>query len=474
MPHLYGLFADLSNRTVLVVGGGDVAERKTTALLEAGAAVTVGAPRLTERLGEWKTTGRIRHRHGSFIETWLGECWLVVAATGDTSLNRRIAAADTARRLFINVVDDAELSTFQVPAIVDRGLLQIAISTGGAAPALGRRLRADIETRLDESLGALVALTARFRGRIKARFPGMGERRRFYERLPESTAAACLRRQDEPAAETALHAELNSASPPERGHVTLVGAGPGDPGLLTLHGLRALQSADVILHDRLVSAEVLALARRDARRIPVGKAPGGHRFAQERINALLVRHARMGRHVVRLKGGDPFIFGRGGEELECLRKHGITYEVVPGITAASACAGYAGIPLTHRAHAQSVRFVTAHSQRSMDTLDWPALAQEQQTLTIYMGVSQLPRIRERMLAHGRAPDTPFALIENGTRPHQRLVTGALRSLPELAERHGVSAPALLILGEVAALGQKLAWYARPSAEETTPDIRALG
>jgi uroporphyrin-III C-methyltransferase/precorrin-2 dehydrogenase/sirohydrochlorin ferrochelatase len=458
VSRLHGLFADLSGRSVLVVGGGSVAERKVGALFKAGAAITVAAPDLSVRLSQWKTQGRIRHSAGAFTDAWLDDCWLAVAATDDRELNRRIASAANARRRFINVVDDAVLSTFHTPAIVDRGLLQIAISTGGAAPALGRKLRADIEAILDDSLGALVALVVRFRHRIKARYSSLAQRRGFYDRLQAGLVAVCLRRRDPAGAESALRASLETPSRPAEGRVTLVGAGPGAPGLLTVQGLRALQTADVILHDRLVSSEILALARRDAEQIEVGKAPGHHRFTQGGINALLLRHAKAGLHVVRLKGGDPFIFGRGGEELEYLHEHGVPYEVVPGITAASACAAYAGIPLTHREHAQSVRFVTAHCQRSMDTLDWKALAQERQTLAVYMGVSQLARVRELMIAHGRSPQTPFALIENGTRYDQRTVTGMLNDLPALARRHAVAPPALLILGEVAALGRRLAWF----------------
>jgi uroporphyrin-III C-methyltransferase/precorrin-2 dehydrogenase/sirohydrochlorin ferrochelatase len=253
--------------------------------------------------------------------------------------------------------------------------------------------------------------------------------------------------------------------------VLLVGAGPGDPGLLTLRALRALNEADVILHDRLVSAEVLELARRDAERIEVGKQAGHHHTTQEGIHALLLEHARAGRRVVRLKGGDPFVFGRGGEELEFLRAHGIPYEVVPGVTAALACAAYAGVPLTHRDHAQSVRLVTAHCRGSRDTLDWAALARERQTLAVYMGVGELATLREQLLAHGRAASTPFALVENGSRPEQRVVTGTLATLPERAAAHAVRSPALLILGEVAALAGALAWFGQPPLGAPVSDIR---
>lgn len=461
MARLFGLFADLAGRAVLVIGGGSVATRKVAALLEADARVTVCAPVITLELKQWQQAGRVRHRADRFAPGWLDDCWLVVAATSDRTLNREVAAAAEARQRFVNVVDDLELSSVQVPAVVDRGALQVAISTAGAAPALGRWIRARLEARLDPSLGALVALAARFRARIQARFPQHGARRRFYEQLPRSRAAVLLRRDDAAGASAWLQARLDGAAPPPAGHVSLVGAGPGDAGLLTLHGLRALQDADVILHDRLASAEVLALARRDARRIPVGKAPGRHAFSQDQINALLVAEARQGRHVVRLKGGDPFVFGRGGEELQYLRAHGIAYQVVPGITAATACAAYAGIPLTHREHAQSLRFVTAHCRESLDTLDWDLLARGRQTLAIYMGVGRLEQVRDRLLAHGKPADTPFALVAQGTQATQRVIVGSLVQLPELAQAHAVRPPALLIVGEVASLARELAWFGGP-------------
>ncbi|WP_333904594.1 uroporphyrinogen-III C-methyltransferase, partial [Achromobacter insolitus] len=260
-------------------------------------------------------------------------------------------------------------------------------------------------------------------------------------------------------AEAALEAALAAPQAPATGSVVLVGAGPGDPGLLTLKALRALNEADVILHDRLVSDEVMGLARRDAERVSVGKLPGeNHNATQARIHKLMVEHARAGRRVVRLKGGDAFIFGRGGEELEYLRAHGVRYEVVPGITAALACAAYAGIPLTHREHAQSVRLVTAHCREDEDNLDWPALAREKQTLAFYMGVGQLDLLTNRLLAHGRSPDTPFALIENGSRPEQRVLSGTLERLPSLAAEHAIQSPALLIVGEVAGLAPQLQWF----------------
>ena len=456
---LYPLFADLAGRQVLVVGGGAVGERKAAALLEAGARVIVGAPVLTPALREWARHGRIRWRAERFEEHWLDEVWLVVAASDDADLHARISVLAERRRLFVNVVDDAERSSFHVPAVIDRAPVTIAISSGGQAPMLARLLRERLETLVDPVVGPLATLLAELRGAIRARLPDLGLRRRFYQRLLDGPVQGLLRRGQPALAQAAAENLLASAAAqPATGSVVLLGAGPGDPGLLTLRGLRALNEADVILHDRLVSAEVLALARRDAERIEVAKQAGQHHATQEQIHALMLEHAAAGRRVVRLKGGDPFVFGRGGEELEFLRHHGIAYEVVPGITAALACAAYAGIPLTHRDHAQSVRLVTAHCRQSVDTLDWPALAQERQTLAFYMGIGELATLQRQLIAHGRAAATPFALVENGSRPEQRVVTGTLAELAERASVHQVRSPALLIVGEVAALAGTLAWF----------------
>ena len=456
---LFPLFADLRGRRVLVVGGGAVARRKLEPLLAAGARVVVGAPWLEPAVMALFAEGRIDHLAGPFEPAWLDGAWLVVAATDDGAVNRAVAEAAQARRIWANVVDDLELSTYQSPARIERGPLQVAISSGGGAPMLARHLREKLETELDESLGHLATLLLRERGRIRTRHPRLAERRRFFETLLAGPVAERFRAGDASGALDAFEAALGEA-PPSRdlGSVALVGAGPGDPGLLTLRALRLLNQADVILHDRLVSPGVLALARRDADFIEVGKQASNHHVSQDGIHALMLEHARAGRRVVRLKGGDPFVFGRGGEELEFLHAHGIAFEVVPGITAALACAAYAGVPLTHRDHAQSVRLLTAHCKDSLDTLDWRALAQEKQTLAVYMGVAGLAGFRDRLLAHGRDAGTPFALVENGSRPEQRVITGTLADLPSLAALHAVQSPALLILGEVAALATPLHWF----------------
>ena len=466
----FPLFADLKGRRVLVVGGGAVAERKVRLLLEAGADVVIAAPELSEFLAavcdgrddRAAGAGSVAHIGQHFVATHLDGVVLAVAATDDRSVNEAVAAAGRERNVLVNVVDVAELSSFIVPAIVDRSPLVIAISTGGVAPVLARLVRERIETTIDESFGALAAVLERWRARVKRALPDLAARRRFYETVVRGRVAQQVRARQVEAAEQELQSLLNDAGQPApRGSVTLVGAGPGDPGLLTLNALRALQQADVILHDRLVSPDVLALARRDADRISVGKMAGGHSVGQGRIHELMLEHAQAGRHVVRLKGGDPFIFGRGGEELEFLVAHGIPFHVVPGITAALACGAYAGIPLTHRDHAQSVRLVTAHTGDALDGLDWATLARERQTLALYMGVAGLETIYAQLVAHGRAPSTPAAIIENGSRADQRVTLTSLAELATVAREGGIRSPALVIVGEVAALAAQLHWFGTP-------------
>ncbi len=455
---LYPLFANLTDRSVLVVGGGEVAARKCEALLGTGARVRVGAPALNERLGELARLGRITHLQESYQSAWLDETWLVIAATDDIAVNQRVADDAGARRILVNVVDNATLSSFHVPAVIDRAPVQVAISSGGNAPMLARWIRERVELVLDHALGPFATLLEKSRRAVRFRYRDLGARRAFYDRLLRGPIWQLLQAGKLTAAETELRRSLRHPQEKETGHVALVGAGPGDPGLLTLRALRVLNEADIILHDRLVSAEVLDLARRDAQRIEVGKEAGNHHATQEQIHALLLQHARAGLRVVRLKGGDPFVFGRGGEELEFLRRHGVAYEVVPGVTAALACAAYSGVPLTHREHAHSVQFVTAHCRESLDALDWKALAAPRQTLAVYMGVAHLGALRERLLAAGRAADTPVAAIENGTRADQRVIVSSIDGLTDLLQAHSLQSPTLLIIGEVAAFAQTLAWF----------------
>lgn len=457
--NLFPLFADLKNKPVLVVGGGAVAERKIASLLAAGAQVRAGAPSFTAAIRLMAEQEKITLLEDEFQPGWLEKVWLIVAATDDRALNKRIALLANETCRFINVVDDPELCSFQMPSIVDRSPLVIAISSSGSAPVLARRVREQLETLFDHSLGALTTLAEKHRAAIRRLRPNLNQRRQFYDWLLDGPVSDALRSQQPQLAEQWLEQELERIPGPPTGKVVLVGAGPGDPGLLTLKALRALNEADVILYDRLVSPEVRALARRDAAQVCVGKIVGeDHNATQDRIHALMLQYAQAGQRVIRLKGGDAFIFGRGGEELEFLQAHGVAYEVVPGITAAIACAAYAGIPLTHRDHAQSVRFITAHSAKGNDSLDWHSLAAEKQTLAFYMGVSQIQWLSGHLLAHGRSGDTPVAIIENGTRANQRVITGRLHDLPELVKQHQVQAPSMLLIGEVAAMADTLHWF----------------
>jgi uroporphyrin-III C-methyltransferase / precorrin-2 dehydrogenase / sirohydrochlorin ferrochelatase len=447
----FPLFADLRGRSCLVVGGGEVALRKVRLLLEAGARVSVNARALHPVLADWRQRGRIHYLPGGFRATFLDEQWLAIAATDDPTVNGAVRAAGDARRVLVNSVDDPLASSFIVPAIVDRAPLMVAISSGGAAPVLARRLRQWLETVLPQQLGGLVRLAGALRAKVKRRLPAAA-RRGFWEAQFTGRFARLALAGDEAGARRAFHLALeNQASgPPPAGRISLVGAGPGDPSLLTLKALQRLGEADVVLYDRLVSTGVLALARRDAELIAVGKqARGG--CSQADIEALMLSHAAAGRRVVRLKGGDPFVFGRGGEELAAARRAGMPCEVVPGITAALGCAAVTGLPLTLRGVARAVTLITAQGGDEFDALDWPGLSAAGHTLVIYMGVGRAAAIRERLLAHGRAPDTPVALIQDGTGPSQRLVKGQLFELPSLLARHGITAPALMVIGETAAL-----------------------
>ncbi|MFQ2227532.1 siroheme synthase CysG [Aeromonas hydrophila] len=457
------IFCRLDNKPVLLVGGGEVAERKARLLLDAGAQLTVVAPELDPELAELAANGSIEWLAGEFAPQQLAGKWLVVAATDRREVNALVYQSANQARIFANVVDDPKRSSFIMPSIIDRSPLMVAISSGGKAPVLARLLREKLEALLPQHLGAVAAFAGSLRERVKARFASMGERRRFWERLLGADRLGQALARGDSASANQLADSLFADESQTAGEVVLVGAGPGDPGLLTLHALRQMQQADVVVYDRLVSDEVMALVRRDAKRIFVGKQAGNHCVPQEGINQLLLDEAKKGQRVVRLKGGDPFIFGRGGEELETLVGSGIGFQVVPGITAASGCAAYAGIPLTHRDHAQSVRFVTAHGKGGAQDLDWPLLAKDKQTLVFYMGLSSCATIRKQLLTHGKAGDTPVALIERGTQPSQRVIRGTLDQLPELAV--GVESPALIMVGSVVTLADQLAWFGQGCAAD---------
>ncbi|EGX6955274.1 uroporphyrinogen-III C-methyltransferase [Aeromonas hydrophila] len=457
------IFCRLDNKPVLLVGGGEVAERKARLLLDAGAQLTVVAPELDPELAVLAANGSIEWLAGEFAPQQLAGKWLVVAATDRREVNALVYQSANQARIFANVVDDPKRSSFIMPSIIDRSPLMVAISSGGKAPVLARLLREKLEAMLPQHLGAVAAFAGSLRDRVKARFASMGERRRFWERLLGADRLGQALARGDSASANQLADSLFADESQTGGEVVLVGAGPGDPGLLTLHALRQMQQADVVVYDRLVSDEVMALVRRDAKRIFVGKQAGNHCVPQEGINQLLLEEAQKGQRVVRLKGGDPFIFGRGGEELETLVGSGIGFQVVPGITAASGCAAYAGIPLTHRDHAQSVRFVTAHGKGGAQDLDWPLLAKDKQTLVFYMGLSSCAVIREQLMANGKGGATPVALIERGTQPSQRVIRGTLDQLPELAV--GVESPALIMVGSVVTLADQLAWFGQGGAAD---------
>jgi len=451
------VFLRIADAPVLVVGGGVEARRKVDRLLRHGARVDVLGPISDRTLAGYLEQGRI---DGASNMTGARYRLIIVAERG-TDAATRAHAFGRQHRIPVNAVDDPDNCTALLPAIVDRAPITIAIGSGGTAPELARKLRSRIEALLPVWTGSLAQLADDLKARIRERFPELPRRRQFLDWLltgPPSEAMA--RSQPGRARELATRA-LNDPDFRTRGSVALVGAGPGDPELLTVKALRLIQEADAIVHDALVDARVLDFARRDAEFFDVGKRGGRCSTPQLDIHTLLLELARAGKRVVRLKGGDPMVFGRGGEELEFLRAHDIGYSVVPGITAAAGCAATAGIPLTHRDHAQSVHLVTAHGKQSVDRLDWPSLARERQTLAFYMAVSRLDTVQARLLGHGRAPSTPVAIVENGARPEQRVITGTLDRLHELAVTYRVHSPAILYVGEVAQLADRLSWWGQP-------------
>lgn len=458
----FPIFLRLTDEPVLVVGGGEVAARKIDLLVRSGAKVTVVAPELSAALAAQVAAGTLTHVAGEFQPEHLDHKRLVIAATDKQAVNAWVAHQAESRNVPVNVVDDRELSRFIMPAIVDRSPVIVAVGSSGDAPVLTRRLRESLESFLPQRLGALARLAGKLRTSIKSRIADAGARRRFWENFFDGPIASDIvaGRTDadsESVAQRIDHAAVHTAQQPQ-GEVVLVGAGPGDAGLLTLRALRALQNADVVLYDRLVSAEVLDLARRDSERIYVGKAAGQAHVSQEDINALLVKLAQSGKRVCRLKGGDPFIFGRGGEELEALAAHGIRFEVVPGITAAVGSAAYAGIPLTHRDHAQVLTFVTGHCKGETDKVDWELLSRPSQTCVFYMGLGHLDNILAQLREHGVPAERAAAVIEQGTQSRQRVITGTLADLAAKTRAADVQSPALLVVGEVTRLHDTLRWF----------------
>jgi uroporphyrin-III C-methyltransferase/precorrin-2 dehydrogenase/sirohydrochlorin ferrochelatase len=456
------LFADIRHKPVLVVGGGDVAARKIELLRRAGAHVQVVSQQLCEELTALESSGSIEWLATEYQATQLDRVFLVIAATDDGDLNGQVFIDATERHLLANVVDDQPKCSFIFPSIVDRSPLVVAISSSGTAPVLARLLREKLESLLPANLGQMAEIAGQWRNKVKARFNMMSDRRRFWEKAFSGLFANQVASGNVEGAKRTLDQQLTDPEA-SQGEIILVGAGPGDSGLLTLRGLQVMQLADVVLYDHLVSDEVLDLVRRDADRICVGKRANAHSVSQEETNRLLVELARQGKRVVRLKGGDPFIFGRGGEELQAAMAAGIPFQVVPGVTAAAGATAYAGIPLTHRDYAQSALFITGHCRADGEDMDWPSLARASQTLAVYMGTMKAGEISSQLIAHGRDPHTPAAVISRGTRQDQQVLTGTLQQLEELARN--APTPALIVIGEVVNLHQQLAWFQHSAQQD---------
>ena len=453
------IFLAIEGEPCLLVGGSQAAEPKARLLLRAGARLTVIATDLTPGLRTFAGEDGVTWRRRAFRDDDMDGMRLAVVATDDDVLAHAVADAARRRGIPVNAVDRQPLCSFILPSLIDRSPLVAALSTGGAAPVLARILRARLETVIPASFGRLARFVGEIRPAVLRRISDPVRRRRFFEDVVDGPIGEQVLAGREDGARRALESALTER---ERtgaaGEVYLVGAGPGDPDLLTFRALRLMQKADVAVYDRLVSNAVLDLVRRDAERIYAGKQPGDHAIPQPAINDLLARLALAGKRVLRLKGGDPFIFGRGGEEIETLAAHGIPFQVVPGITAASGCAAYAGIPLTHRKYAQSCIFVTGHRKTGEETLDWDSLVRPNQTVVIYMGLAGLDAIFGGLVCHGLSPDTPAALIEQGTTSAQAVHAGTVGTLPAIVERERPRAPTLVIVGEVVHLREKLAWY----------------
>ncbi len=452
------IFMNIRGQRCLVVGGGEIAARKAALLEGAGAEIAVVSPALSSSLQQQLERGAISYREGDFAASDLEGVSLVIAATNDEAVNRQVSELARSRQLPVNVVDNPELCSFIVPSIIDRSPVQIAVSTGGASPVLARLLRTRLEALVPSAYGRLAAMVDGFRDRVKARFSDVNARRNFWEQVLEGKIAEMVFAGKDKEAEAELEKALAAGGEQKAGEVYLIGGGPGDPDLLTFRALRLMQKADVVVHDRLISKEVLELTRRDAERVYVGKERDNHAVPQEEINQLLVDLAKQGKRVCRLKGGDPFVFGRGGEEIETLTENGVNFQVVPAITAALGASAYAGIPLTHRDYSQAAVFVTGHLKDGSMNLNWPALAQPNQTVVFYMGLKGLPVICSTLMEHGMPGETPIALVQQATTPRQRVFTGTLADMPERIAKEQVKAPTLIIVGNVVKLHDKLSWF----------------
>ncbi len=459
------IFMNINQRLCVVIGAGEVAARKVTMLLRAQASVTVYAPEICPTLADLVEAGRIRYQQARFADQQLSGACLVIAATNDVQVNTAVSLAAQANNIPVNVVDAPALCTFTMASIVERSPIVIAISSEGNAPVLARYLRSKIETMLPAGYGRIAAIAGEFRDKVKSKYATSQARRIFWEGVLQGPIVERILAGQEAAARIGLDQLLaDDTASQQHGEVYLVGGGPGDPDLLTFRALRLMQQCDVCVYDKLVSPEVLDLVRRDAELIYVGKSRDQHTLPQEEINQLLARLALAGKRVLRLKGGDPFIFGRGGEEIETLMQQGVPFQVVPGITAANGVSSYAGIPLTHRDYAQACLFITGHLKNGVLDLDWAAMARPQQTVVIYMGLVGLEQICQQLMAHGVAPDMPAAVIQQGTTQHQRVVSANLSDLASQVAAAKMKAPCLTIIGQVVQLREKLNWF-EPQAQD---------
>jgi len=467
MDHL-PIFLNVKGTRSLVVGGGFLAARKADLLLRAGCKLTVLAPTLGEELTHLAQTQDFEHKMGELSAEDLAGCKVVFGCSRDKTINRKLCDLAEAAGILVNITDDPGSCDFIMPAIVDRSPLLVAIASSGTSPLLTRMLRARFETDIPAAYGRLAEFAGSYRDRIKKSIPNGTRRRRFWETMIAGPVAEHIFsgqiEQAQSLMENLLDEAARDGDKQPIGEVYLVGTGPGDPDLLTFRALRLMQQADVVLYDRLIGEGILNLVRRDAQRIYVGKLPKNHTVPQEEIGKMLIRLAQEGKRVLRLKGGDPFVFGRGGEEIETLSENGITFQVIPGVTAAVGCAAYAGIPLTHRDHAQGCIFVTGHEKDGELNLNWSSLIQPRQTVVVYMGLSSLEAITKGFITHGADPETPAAIIENGTREGQRVITGTLASLPGKTTEARISSPALIIVGSVVTLRDKLSWFADEQQE----------
>ncbi|WP_261843735.1 siroheme synthase CysG [Aliamphritea ceti] len=456
------IFYNLQDQRCLLVGGGDVALRKASLLVSAGARLCVVAPQLCPDLESLVQQQGGEHCPAEYCSAHLKGVVLVISAIEDQHVDEQVSADAKQLGLPVNVVDKPALSNFIIPAVIDRSPIVMAVSSGGQSPVLARLLRGKLESMIPASYGRLGQLAGRFREQVKARFSTLNQRRVFWESVLQGPVAEMMFAGKDRQAESLLEQALENADTgrSDTGEVYLVGGGPGDPDLLTFKALRLMQQADVVVYDRLVSHRVLDLCRRDADRVFVGKTCNQHVISQQEINDLLVKLAKEGKRVLRLKGGDPFIFGRGGEEIDQLMSEDIPFQVVPGITSASGCAAYAGIPLTHQSYAQSVRFLTGHLKDGHCDLPWSELVREHQTLVVYMGLLSLSQICEQLMRHGMSPRMPIALVENGTLPEQRILTGSLMDIVDQAAVTDFQPPALIIIGKVVSLRDKLDWYSQ--------------